>query len=410
MHGSDEPAAIAATLSGDDVPVVPRVALERGVSVGRYVLLDELGRGGMGIVYAAFDPELDRKVAIKLLRVRDEDATQARARLLREAQAMARLDHPNVVAVHDVGTFDDHVFVAMEFVDGVTLRAWARAQPRGWREVVEVMTLAGRGLAAAHGVGLVHGDFKPDNVMIGGGRSGSGPRIRVMDFGLARREGEQTGADEHARSALLVIGTPGYVAPERLAGQPSDARADQFAFGVSLWELLYGVPAFGGTTPLEIASNVVQGQLASPPRSADVPGWLRALVLRALSAKPQDRFATLDELLAALTRDPSRRRRRAALLLGSAAIVVAGLSAQRIQRAHALASCDVAGDEIRGVWNDARRADMHVAFDASGAGNAVTTWAKVAPLLDAYVDEWSIARTRVCAAIEGDGTMNGERA
>ncbi len=159
-------------------------ALGRGVAVGRYVVLDRIGAGGMGVVYAAYDPELDRRVALKLLRPDRFGGDAGRLRLLREAQALARLTHPNVVAVYDVGTFGDRVFVAMELVEGETLRQWLRAEPRSprpWREVLERFLPAGRGLAAAHAAGLVHRDFKPENVLLG--RDG---RARVVDFGLAK--------------------------------------------------------------------------------------------------------------------------------------------------------------------------------------------------------------------------------
>src|SRR4051794_25024912 len=158
--------------------------LAKGATIGRYVALGLLGRGGMGEVYAAYDPELDRKIAVKLLRARGVATTaDARTRLLREAQAIARLSHPNVVVVYDVGTFQDTVFIAMEFLEGNTLGYWVQAKQRRWREILDVFLLAGRGLVAAHAAGLVHRDFKPDNVMIT--KTG---QVRVMDFGLAREE------------------------------------------------------------------------------------------------------------------------------------------------------------------------------------------------------------------------------
>src|SRR5437763_1115036 len=202
--------------------------LDRGATVGRYVVLDRIGAGGMGVVYAAYDPELDRRVAIKLLRPDRFSSEAGRLRLLREAQALARLTHPNVVAVYDAGTFGDRVFVAMELVEGETLRQWLGEGPRSWREVLDRFLPAGRGLAAAHAAGLVHRDFKPENVLLG--RDG---RVRVMDFGLARVE-------EHAQESTAlpmmvralteesvprplgpltqegrVLGTPNYMSPEQ---------------------------------------------------------------------------------------------------------------------------------------------------------------------------------------------------
>jgi serine/threonine protein kinase len=211
--------------------------LARGSSIGRYTVLQMLGAGGMGVVYAAFDPELDRKVAIKLLHVQlaPREGTTGATRLLREAQAMARLSHPNVIAVHDVGTHDGQVFMAMEFVEGQTLGDELGARPRGWRDVVGLYVAAGRGLAAAHRSGLVHRDFKPDNVMID--REG---RVRVLDFGLAcsRADSPLAKIDATSTSSLdirltatgAVMGTPAYMAPEQHMGQAADERCDQFAF------------------------------------------------------------------------------------------------------------------------------------------------------------------------------------
>ncbi len=212
--------------------------------------------GGMGVVYAAHDSELDRRVAIKLLR-RDAStaADVSRARLMREAQAMARLSHANVIDIYEIGSFGEHLFVVMELIDGVTLREWLRLAPRSWREIVRVFVAAGDGLAAAHRAGIVHRDFKPDNVLI----STSG-RICVTDFGLARinaheveasvsspvgpRDSELAAAPDHTYAGRLV-GTPAYMAPEQMRGEPTDARADVFAFCAALYEALYGVRPYG---------------------------------------------------------------------------------------------------------------------------------------------------------------------
>ncbi|MBA3546614.1 MAG: serine/threonine protein kinase, partial [Nannocystis sp.] len=222
--------------------------------LGRFVVLHRVGAGGMGVVYAAYDPELDRKVAVKLLHpsVGSDREDVGRARLLREAQAMARLSHPNVVTVFDVGTRDDQVFLAMEFVQGLPLSAWLKA-PRGWREVVAVFIAAGRGLDAAHREGIVHGDFKPDNVIVD-----VEGRARVLDFGLAfaqdrgkppsdpeaRRSSRsgRSGVDlsTHLTRTGALTGTPPYVSPEQFLGESASARADQYAFCVSLYEGLYG--------------------------------------------------------------------------------------------------------------------------------------------------------------------------
>ncbi|HRI55422.1 MAG TPA: serine/threonine-protein kinase, partial [Pseudomonadota bacterium] len=281
--------------------------LPRGASLGRYLVLGVLGAGGMGVVYSAYDPELDRKVAIKLLRtdVAGEDAGQARRRLLREAQAMARLQHPQVIAVYDVGTIKSQVFIAMELIEGTTLSGWLKAKPRRRDEILEVFTLAGRGLAAAHAVDLVHRDFKPDNVLVG--RDG---QVRVTDFGLARKV---SGGDDYASSSHVsdpimngpgvLAGTPRYMAPEQYSGDPVDQRTDQFSFCVALYEALYGVAPFAGDTIGSRGFNVVRGRVLSPPPEARVPAWLRQVLLRGLSVRPENRYTDMEGLLVALNRN-----------------------------------------------------------------------------------------------------------
>ncbi|WP_434387001.1 serine/threonine-protein kinase [Melittangium boletus] len=227
--------------------------------VGRFIPLKVLGQGGMGVVYAAYDPDLDRKVALKLLLVKDgdTDVQLGRARLLREAQAMARVSHPHVIPVFEVGTWAGQVFVAMELVEGGTLREWLNARPRSWREVLEKYLAAGRGLAAAHAAGLVHRDFKPANVLVG--RTG---RVHVTDFGLARpvaqpeledpAASEDTPRSPHPLLAPgasltlsgMVMGTPRYMSPEQFRGDVLDARSDQFSFCAALYMGLYGTRPF----------------------------------------------------------------------------------------------------------------------------------------------------------------------
>jgi serine/threonine protein kinase len=214
-----------------------------GSVLGRYIVVDELGHGGMGVVYKAYDPKLDRMVAVKLLRPRD-GAPREQERMLREGQAMARLAHPNVVAVYDVGAYDDRIFVAMELVEGDTLRAWLKNE-HPWRATVAMFLQAARGLAAAHAVGIVHRDFKPENAIVG-----TDGRVRVLDFGLAREreDGDReipssdgfSSTTTETQSALAMVGTPRYMALEQIDGAVVDAAADQYAFTVSLWEALYG--------------------------------------------------------------------------------------------------------------------------------------------------------------------------
>ncbi|MFP2964418.1 protein kinase domain-containing protein, partial [Myxococcus sp. 1LA] len=250
-------------------------SLERGTAVGRYLVLERLASGGMGVVYSAYDPELDRRVALKLLRVAalGLEAEQGRAHLLHEAQAMARVSHPHVVPVYDVGTFGPQVFLTMELVDARTLRPWLKAEPRSWRQVLALFLDAGRGLAAAHAAGVVHGDFKPENLLVG-----QDGRVRVTDFGLARN------ANPLDDVSPLSGGTPAYMAPEQMeAPAPADARSDQFAFCVALYEALHGERPFAATTPHELLAEVRAGKVRPAPRGTQVPPWLRRVLLRGLS-------------------------------------------------------------------------------------------------------------------------------
>jgi predicted Ser/Thr protein kinase len=307
------------------------VHLVDGVRFGRYVLLEELGSGGMGVVYAALDPDLSRKVALKLLR-RDRGGeqldTDAR-RLLREAKAMARLHHPNVVTVHDVGSIDGRIFVAMEHVDGPTLGRWLAQGPHPWPEVLRVLVKAGRGLAAAHAAGFVHRDFKPENVLMG-----SRGAVKVVDFGLARRpdDDEARAPDGAPRPFLtrpgVVIGTPLYMAPEQHRGRSIDARADQFSFCAVLYEGLFGQRPFSGRNRHTLAVQACNGRVEPIPAESTVPAHIRDATLRGLTPDPADRFPSMGELLAALLADPARRRRRiggAAVVSALAVIALAGL-------------------------------------------------------------------------------------
>ena len=278
------------------------------------------------MVYAARDSRLDRTVALKILH--GGTARDHVTRLRREAQALARLNHPNVVEVLDTGTFEDCLFIAMEFVDGVTLREWL-TQPRGYREVLPILMQAGRGLAAAHGAGLVHRDFKPDNVMID-----DDLRVRVMDFGLARAaeaNDTQTPSPQHyaldvdlTRTGALS-GTPAYCSPEQFSQTELGPASDQFGYCVVAFEALYGVRPFEGATVFAIGANVCAGEIRAVPADADVPAPLVAILRRGLAPDPNDRFPGMDALLAELESfRPRRRAGRGMLLasLGAAAVAV----------------------------------------------------------------------------------------
>jgi len=301
--------------------------------VDRFVVEKQLGAGGMGRVYLAHDPDLDRKVAIKLLREEPGlDVEKAHARMAREARAMARLRHPNVVVVYEVGTHEGRVFIVMEYVEGGTLRDWVEAGGArlGWAPIVARYVAAGRGLEAAHAAGLVHRDFKPDNVLVERGSS----RVLVTDFGIASAYGDEpapASSDGPAQPGLtrtgVAIGTPPYMSPEQHLAHPVDARTDQFAFCVALYEALFGIRPFGGETIAEITSNVVLGQITPPRIDRGTPAWLAEAVRRGLRQERADRFPSMTALLAELA--VVRRPRRwiapaagaAAIALGAAAWV-----------------------------------------------------------------------------------------
>ncbi|MCA9710519.1 MAG: serine/threonine protein kinase, partial [Myxococcales bacterium] len=436
MSSSDETTAQSARDSGvrpsadtesSNPPSLPSLypgELPCGSNVGRYVVLDRLGRGAMGVVYAAYDPELDRQIALKVLHdVRSDPAGLRRSRRLqREAQAMARLSHPNVIAVYDVGTFEERVFVAMEIVRGQTLTAWLRAADRTRAEIVEVHVAAGRGLQAAHEAGLVHRDFKPDNVLVG--RDG---RVRVTDFGIARQarsslsRGESRGespegslSDAHVgerEDGMLVTtgarvidmtltrpgalpGTPAYMSPEQFAGQSLDARGDQFSFCVALWGSLYGRPPFAGRTPSERAASVSAGQLQEPPSGSGVPSFLHRALVRGLAVNPADRYPDMGALLVALTHDPARRRRRWLAVGGLSALLVAGAGVALTRPG----PCVAVDEPMAQTWSDERRAAVQAAILATALPYADDTWQRVSGRLDAYGDAWRAARLHACRA------------
>jgi predicted Ser/Thr protein kinase len=288
----------------------PQSPLAPGTKVARYVIGETLGVGGMGIVYSARDPDLNRDIAIKILRPEFARAhPDATKRIIREAQAMARVSHPNVVSVFDVATVDDRVFVAMERVSGTNLRGWLARERRTLAEILETFTAAGRGLIAAHDAGMVHRDFKPDNVLVG-----DDGRVRVTDFGLAYDQTDEEDVEINAESATRPIaGTPAYMAPEQHTGGNLDARTDQFSFAVALYEALYGQRPFAGANREALADAVQHGAVQPPTPGTHVPSSVRAILLRALAVTPGARFPTLSDLLKALARDRARRPRQVAV-------------------------------------------------------------------------------------------------
>lgn len=410
--------------AGDGDPTVS--ALTEGVRVGRYIVGKPLGSGAMGHVYAAYDPELDRKVAIKVLSDRSgspdavDSQAQGNRRLLREAQAIAKLAHPNIVRVHDVGTIGERdgdrdgdrdggdegrVFIAMEHIEGMTLAAWSEAQPRTPREVAAVYRSAALGLAHAHAAGLVHRDFKPRNVLID-----HRGRVLVTDFGLARvLEAEASvptlsRTDEFTPESVAnvlatltddgaLVGTPAYMAPEQLAGRPADARSDQFAFCVSLYESLYGQRPFDGDTMTSLVQSVVRGNIRSTPRGRHVPPRLRRIVLRGLATEPDDRHLDMQTLARRL-----RPRRFRWPLAVSAAGSVAVVAAAVVANADSERYCDRLEAQLDGVWDASVRDRVVDAFSTSTLGFSDSAAERAIAEIDQYTSMWVEQMEEACRA------------
>jgi tetratricopeptide (TPR) repeat protein len=375
----------------------------KAFKIGPYVVVGRIGQGAMGMVYAAYDEKLDRKVALKLLHSLQDTGTLGPARLLREAQTLARVSHPNVVQVYEVGQHDDEIFVAMEFVRGGTLRTWLREQPRPWPEVLAVYLQAGRGLAAAHAAGVVHRDFKPDNVMLG-----DDGRVRVMDFGLARAPGraepvattlrsQETSLSPTLTAEGTILGTPAYMAPEQYNRGEIDAQSDQFAYCVALFEALHGQRPFAGEDLRSLAASVRRGEIREPPRRG-VPRWLRQIVIRGLAVDPAQRWPSMTALLTRIERGQALARLR----LGGALLLALGLAGagawgwHHADLARRERACQAAGAGIDAVWNDTVRAQVREAFVKTGVADAADAAERALPWLDRQAAAWKTARTDAC--------------
>ncbi len=422
--------AVESKRSGPDVTRSPEPGsesaephtLQSGEDLGRYMVLAQIGAGGMGLVYAAYDRTLDRRVALKQVRsdlLEADKRQEMLGRLVREARAMARLSHPNVVAVHDAFVHQGEFFVAMEFIDGETLRRWLRAQERSTEEILAVFFSAGAGLKAAHARGLVHRDFKPDNVLVG--KDG---RVCVTDFGLvlvddgrepshassvsARPppsrdptptpedsvlEGSGSFSEPAPTRAGTLMGTPAYMPPEQRRGVGVDARTDQYSFCVSLFEALHGYkPSVGPKSG------------SRPTRR--IPQHVKDALRRGMSERPADRYPSLEALLQALGRDPRARLRRV-LLAGGAVAAVAGLaafSAVRLTRPSTL--CSGAPARVQAVWNREVKDGLLKAFSATEHAAAVGAFSAVAQTFEAYTAEWATHFKDACEAtrVRGEQT------
>ncbi|MCY1072102.1 tetratricopeptide repeat protein [Nannocystis sp. RBIL2] len=381
-----------------DAPESPAPRLRaRGSTCGRYLVLDVRGAGGMGVVHTAYDPELDRKVALKLVRPQAfGGAAHLRERLAREARVLARISHPNVVPIYDVGEADGEVFIAMELVPGPTLARWQTEQPRPWRAIVDMYLQAARGLAHAHAAGVVHRDFKPGNALVG-----PDGRVRVVDFGLAvAGEASPVEAPERAASASLtatgaLVGTPAYMAPEQWRGAPVDARSDQYSFCAALWEALAGAP-------YRLPDTTWRGAPAPEPAPAPTggrafPRWLRQVLLRGLADEPAARFPAMSALIDACERG-LHRRRGTLLAAGGVALAVALALLWTRGEPPPPQLCRDDPSLLAGVWDGEAARALRQGFHASNLPFATTVAATTVAALDAWAARWHGERRAACEA------------
>ncbi len=430
----------------DDLPPLP----ER---LGRFQVVRRLGQGAMGMVFEGYDETLDRKVAVKQLRA--GSGAHHYQRLLREAQALARLSHPNVVGVYDAGEYEGHFYIAMELVDGQTLWDWQQT-PRPWPDCLRVYVEAGRGLAAVHDEGIVHRDFKPANCIID-----AQGRAKVLDFGLARgvdddevpaervrpsvqtqsqeihlpnaeaaepqevaqadtidvpgppdidaamaqssRSGSHSGSTLSALSLQLtrtgtMLGTPAYMAPEQATGEPTDARGDQFSFCVALYEALYGERPFPGNPGLALAAGHEPSFAGKTPAGLPaVPKWLQAVLRRGLATEKEDRYPSMNDLLEVLER--THRHRRWMAGGGVGLVVLLGVGSALALRE---TPCDGLRDAPMAAWGDAQRESVEQALRATASEHAEAAWIATADGLDEYARDWSEARAQACEATRVD--------
>jgi len=405
-------------LSAPTLPHRRASSLKKAAStrVGRYVLLHEIGRGSMGVVHAAYDDTLDRKVALKFISHATTTTAEARARLLREAQAMARVSHANVVHIYEADEDESgRIYIAMEFVDGSSLRKWIRSEQRAWRDVVAMFIPIGEGLAAAHEAGVVHRDFKPANVIVD-----ARGRPKVADFGLAGLDGAALelsgglGEPNGSGASTLTqtgtkIGTPAYMAPEQHRGEPSDARSDQFAFCVALHEALYGKRPFRAREGVELSDVVNEGDVPAAPKGMAVPGWVRAIVLRGLRVDPAERFASMPDLVRALRADPRAQRRRwllaAAATTGVAGLALAGASSRSSTEAGAQ-PCSDGPQQVAAMWSAETRDDVRAGLAAVESPIAEDTADRVVVAFDAYADAWRTGYEDACRATRVVGNQS----
>ena len=400
VHGDSEASADSATvaLASSEEAVVEEPPMAQ--RIGRHVVLEEIGRGGMGSVYRAYDPKLQREVALKQLRARSL-GEEGRARFEQEARAMASLSHPNVVSVYDVEALDDgQIVLVMEYVDGPTLRAWSKQTSRPWQDVLKPFIGAGHGLAAAHRAGILHRDFKPANVLV------TPDVAKVTDFGLAKRAKDLSGSslsasndnwdevgDDDLTRAGEVMGTPRYMAPEQHHGKELSHAVDQFAFCVALWEALTQAPPYSG-------HSLARRKNKGPPEwpTACGPRWLGDALSRGLAPKPEDRWPSMDALLTALSRDPSRRRSQ--ILRGTAVVALMGAAGGGAYVARSGAPSPCSGSELQldKEWGAEARDAVKSGVTSVDVVYAGALWERVDKRLDHYAQDWIEGHRAACEA------------
>jgi tetratricopeptide (TPR) repeat protein/tRNA A-37 threonylcarbamoyl transferase component Bud32 len=420
--------ALETTPVGTPSPTGRHRRVEVGQSLGRYVVIEVLGKGAMGEVLRVYDPKLRRELAVKRI-VPSRLSSEAETRLVREAQAMAQLTHPNVVAVYDVeidatGTDGKGVLIAMEYVPGHTLRQWLSDEARDWSEMLAVFRQAGEGLLAAHRAGLVHRDFKPTNVLVASDDDGA-PLVKVTDFGLAKgvEVATSTPADSSTASgrvssshddaddlgspltdADVVMGTPRYMAPEQHAGAASGPPADQYAFCVALWEALTGQPPFAG-------GKLSKAKFAGPPpwpRRVHVPRAIVDAILRGLAVDPGSRWPSMADLLGALAHD-SGRRRRAIVRVGTGTVVLASAATAAIAWHSRHDDLCSGGEELAlSAWGPQHHDAVRFAFAQTELAYADDAFGAIGPRLSAYAQQWAAAHHESCAATTLRGEQSGE--
>lgn len=428
MLGADQSSALA---SVGQLPTV-----RTGTTIGRHVVLSVLGEGAMGIVYEAYDPELDRKLAIKLVRaVAGPRATGSVAhavardhdRMVAEARALAQISHPNVISIYDVGVFGEHVYLAMELIPGQTLQAWLRSKQRPITRIVGVMLQAGRGLVAVHDAGLTHRDFKPENVLLG-----ADGRVCIADFGLASPEHSSTRRsdgpaftldapvaegsvlqktleawqqrkrlrDASTRSTTnLRAGTPSYMAPEVHLGVAADAHSDQFSYCVCFFEALTGTRPFRSGSQQGFVTDIQQRRIrANKHQLARMPGPLRRLIFRGLAARATDRHRSMRPLLQAIesyAETPARRRRR--LGQAGASLLSLGAAALVLQpQFDDPPDCDAPSRYSAREWQDHTRTKLAALFESIQPDPARSGWTTLQSALDAHVESWQRLRIELC--------------